>query len=96
MYENLDKEKIIVCRCEGVNLKEVLQGIESLGLRDIEEIKRIYRCGMGACQGRTCERLLQQILKHYTGEVPVGKGKFTYRPPLMPLSFLEIAEVKDK
>ena len=96
MYENMDTDKVIVCRCEGVTLKEVLFGIEKLGLRDIEAIKRVYRCGMGACQGRTCQKLLQQILRQVTGEEPGGKGKFTHRPPLVPVSFQQISEVLDK
>ncbi len=93
----MNKENVIVCRCEGITLKEVVEGIEKLGLRDVESIKRIYRCGMGACQGRTCERLLQQVLREYLKDDEIeGTGKFTCRPPLLPVSFQEIAEVEDR
>ena len=97
MFENMDPEKVIVCRCEGITLKEVLEGIEKFGLRDVEAIKRVYRCGMGACQGRTCGRLLEQILRSKVkGEEIEGTGKFKHRPPLIPVSFKEIAEVCDR
>ena len=96
MHKDINPENVIVCRCEGVSLKEILDGINTLGLKDLEEIKRVYRCGMGACQGRTCQRLLIQLLREHVPSCDIkGTGKFNYRPPLIPVNFQQISEVKD-
>jgi len=77
-------KKIIVCRCEDVSLEEVNRVIDE-GYTDLEEIKRLLRCGMGSCQGRTCLRLIAQILSRKTGK-PISEMKFpTYRPPVRPV-----------
>jgi len=55
-------DDIIVCRCEEITLGEVKKAIQE-GARDVVGIKRRTRAGMGLCQGRTCEKLVQQILK---------------------------------
>lgn len=53
--------KTIICRCEDVTYEEVKKAIED-GYTTLEEIKRVLRCGMGPCQGRTCIRLIAQII----------------------------------
>ena len=85
MLESLNDEKVIVCRCEDVTLAEVKNAIQQYKIRNIEELKRILRCGMGPCQGRGCERLLRYILKEYAG-IETDK-LLTVRPPLVPISF---------
>ena len=54
-------DDMIVCRCEEVTVGEIKQAIKE-GARDITGVKRRVRAGMGLCQGRTCEKLVQQIL----------------------------------
>jgi len=79
-----NKKRSIVCRCEDVSLEEVERAIDE-GYTNLEEIKRLLRCGMGACQGRTCLILMAQILSHKTGR-PIGQMKFpTVRPPIRPV-----------
>ncbi|HHY04456.1 MAG TPA: (2Fe-2S)-binding protein, partial [Thermoanaerobacterales bacterium] len=51
------KSKTIICRCEDISLEEI-QEVIGKGYTDMDEIKRITRCGMGQCQGRTCRSLL--------------------------------------
>ncbi|MCK5596510.1 MAG: (2Fe-2S)-binding protein, partial [Candidatus Eisenbacteria sp.] len=46
---------VIICRCEDVTYGEIVDVIDE-GLTTTEEIKRVLRCGMGPCQGRTCSR----------------------------------------
>ncbi|MDR0840289.1 MAG: (2Fe-2S)-binding protein [Christensenellaceae bacterium] len=51
----------IICRCEEIRKSEILQAIE-MGCRSVTAIKKYTRAGMGVCQGRTCARLIEQIL----------------------------------
>ncbi|MCI8478733.1 MAG: (2Fe-2S)-binding protein [Oscillospiraceae bacterium] len=57
----MDGKDIIICRCEEVTRADVLRAIEA-GCHTVASVKRATRAGMGACQGRTCGRLIQQIL----------------------------------
>jgi len=74
----------IICRCEDVTEDEVRAAIHE-GLTSLDEIKRILRCGMGHCQGRTCGRLIAQLIAQETG-VPVKAQTWTtFRPPTRPI-----------
>jgi len=80
----------IVCRCEDVTYEDILSTIEK-GYTDIEEIKRYLRCGMGSCQGRTCMRLVKQILNEKrVKDVKLPKS----RPPVKPVSVNMISKEK--
>ncbi len=61
------RERIIICRCNDVTLKDIEDIIDS-GITDIEEIKRLTRIGMGPCQGRTCLPLVASIIARKTGK----------------------------
>lgn len=75
----------VICRCEEVTEAQILAVIRQ-GYRSLEEIKRILRCGMGHCQGRTCLMTIARILNRETG-VPVRAMKFPRaRPPLKPVA----------
>jgi len=77
-------DDIIVCRCEEITLGEVKKAIQE-GARDVVGIKRRTRAGMGLCQGRTCEKLVQQILKEELNKRAEEIGTSTYRPPVRPV-----------
>ena len=77
-FQDLD---MIVCRCEEITLREVLRAID-LGARDITGVKRRCRAGMGTCQGRTCERLVSQILRQKLGAAPEAISFSTPRTPV--------------
>lgn len=51
----------IVCRCEEISYGEIIDAVRS-GRKSVKAIKRTTRAGMGACQGRTCGKLIMQIL----------------------------------
>ena len=53
----MTSDEIIICRCEDVTLSEVRELIQQ-GYTTLEEIKRVARCGMGPCQGKTCGPLI--------------------------------------
>jgi NADPH-dependent 2,4-dienoyl-CoA reductase/sulfur reductase-like enzyme/Pyruvate/2-oxoacid:ferredoxin oxidoreductase delta subunit/bacterioferritin-associated ferredoxin len=59
---HLTKENDYVCRCERVTKAEV-KNLITQGCRDINEIKALTRAGMGACGGKTCTILIQQLFR---------------------------------
>jgi len=78
-----ENQDLLICRCEEVTEEEILEAIRS-GCRTVQSIKRMTRAGMGACQGRTCGRLIQQILIREKilapEEIEPDKGRFPTVP----------------
>lgn len=90
-----NKDKIMICRCEDVLLEDVYRAIDE-GYTSLEEIKRLLRCGMGPCQGRTCLMLIAQVLSRKTGR-QITQMKFpTVRPPVRPVPLAIFAGGKNK
>ena len=87
--EVLIKQDIIICRCEEITLSEIIQAIKE-GAKDINGVKRRTRAGMGLCQGRTCEKLIQQILEKELKKFPKNIKMGTDRPPIKPVTFGEL------
>jgi NAD(P)H-nitrite reductase large subunit len=89
LYE-LANDETIICRCEELTLGD-LKGVISSGVREINEIKRLTRMGMGRCQGRMCGPTVQEILARLTGKPADEIGYFYQRPPtkLVSLDMLE-------
>jgi len=75
---------IIVCRCEDITEEDIIKAIDA-GYETMEEIKRVLRCGMGPCQGRTCTPLIARILSQKTGKSVAEITSPTTRPPLQPV-----------
>ena len=89
------KDDVIICRCEDVTYGEIVDAIER-GLTTTEEIKRILRCGMGPCQGRTCTRLIARIIAEKTGR-NVGEIEYpAVRPPTRPVEIGILAGGSDE
>lgn len=84
-------EDMIVCRCEEVTAGEIRRAIAQ-GARDVTGVKRRVRAGMGLCQGRTCEKLVQVILQQELGISAAETGRSSARPPVRPISFGELAD----
>jgi bacterioferritin-associated ferredoxin len=76
----MKEEKTIVCRCEDLTLKDIRELIKK-GFRTMDEIKRISRCGMGPCQGRTCRQILMQEVARAQGKSIDEIQITTFRPP---------------
>ena len=88
------EEDVMICRCQEVMKKDILAAIRG-GCHTINEIKRATRVGMGLCQGRTCNRIVMQILAQAIG---VGISELkppSYRPPVraIPLDVFGAAEL---
>lgn len=83
----------IVCRCQDITEEEVVEAIQQ-GATTIDEIKRLVRAGMGPCQGRTCRRLVSQILARELKKPVSDIYPPTFRPPNRPVPFkLVMAEL---
>ncbi len=79
----MPSEDWIICRCEEVRLSEVLAAVRQ-GARDADAVKRMTRAGMGLCQGRTCARLVSQLIAREL-EVPVAQVRQArQRMPVQP------------
>ncbi|MEI7885471.1 MAG: (2Fe-2S)-binding protein [Clostridia bacterium] len=87
----MDAKEIIICRCEEITLAEVLAAIDD-GCHTITSIKKATRAGMGACQGRTCNRLIMQILLskglQTSATIAVDKARF----PIIPCTIAALGE----
>lgn len=84
----------IICRCEDVTEEEVLRAIAQ-GAVTADEVKRLTRAGMGHCQGRTCRRLVNQLLARRLGQRPADQQPVTQRSPLQPVSLKVLADSND-
>ena len=89
MEEYFDDD-MIVCRCEEITVGEIKIAVRE-GARDVVGVKRRSRAGMGLCQGRTCEKLVQQIINQELKSAPEEAGTSSARPPIRPITFGELA-----
>lgn len=74
----------IICRCEDITVEEVRRLIAK-GYGTPDEIKRLSRCGMGPCQGRTCRNLVLQEISAATGQEVKDIPMASFRPPTKPV-----------
>ncbi|WP_332651137.1 (2Fe-2S)-binding protein [Lysinibacillus sp. 54212] len=80
--------KVLVCRCEGVCLDEILVAIKE-GATSVQGIKMRNRVGMGYCQGRTCQPVLRDILIEEIGVNSVEQVQKA-QSPVRPILFGEL------
>ena len=76
-----DPKDVIICRCEEVSRAEIEEAIAD-GAQSLAGIKTRTHAGMGLCQGRTCRRLITQMLVQATGQKPENLAPFTTRSPV--------------
>ena len=85
----MEDDDTIICRCEEVTLREI-KSLIAEGYDTLEELRRVSRCGMGPCQGRTCRNLLIAEIVRARGVAYSEAGMPTFRPPAKPLKVREI------
>ena len=90
---NIENADMIICRCQEVTLKDVVQAIAE-GATTVNEIKRRTRAGMGLCQGRSCSRLVRKILAEHTGQKFAKVIPGTFRPPVRPIALSTLASLE--
>lgn len=83
-------DDMLVCRCEEITVGEIRQAIAE-GATDVIGVKRRTRAGMGLCQGKTCEKMVQQILAQELCIGPEETGSSSIRPPVRPITFGTLA-----
>jgi NAD(P)H-nitrite reductase large subunit len=74
----------VICRCEEVTRTEIVAAIEA-GADTIAAIRRKTRAGMGLCQGRTCRRLIAQIIAQTKCRRMEEILPATFRAPVRPV-----------
>jgi bacterioferritin-associated ferredoxin len=74
----------IICRCEEISLEEIEEAIDH-GAATFNDIKRLTRCGMGACQSKMCTSLVLDIIQQKTGSEITQASLPRARPPLVPV-----------
>lgn len=62
--EETDEDAIYVCRCEEVTLGDIRRAIAQ-GADSIRAIKLRTHAGMGVCQGMTCQKNIERILREH-------------------------------
>ena len=84
-----------ICRCESVSFGKV-RDMLSKGVTTTN-VKRATRMGMGACQGRYCGWVLQQLIKEFGVKSEEAKTHWAPRPPVRPISLASLsAEAEDQ
>jgi len=82
----MDRNQLIVCRCEEVTLQELLETANAYQCSS-RELKLRTRAAMGYCGGRTCRSLVDTIVKEVTGKTPTHAIPLRIQPPVRPVSF---------
>ncbi|ACB85326.1 (2Fe-2S)-binding protein [Natranaerobius thermophilus] len=80
----------ILCRCEDLTFGEVREWINK-GYNNFEELKRVCRIGMGACQGKSCREALLKELVKVKGSSISEETTGVYRPLLKPVKLGTLA-----
>ncbi len=83
-------DDVLVCRCEEITAGEIRKAI-AMGARNITGVKLRTRAGMGLCQGRTCEALVQAIIRQELHLDASESGFSTPRTPQRPVTFGTLA-----
>jgi NADPH-dependent 2,4-dienoyl-CoA reductase/sulfur reductase-like enzyme len=82
---DLITEDTIVCRCENVTAKQVIDAIGFESDFTLRGVKIHTRAGMGFCQGRMCSHLIARLIARKTGRVLESIHPDTAQAPIKPV-----------
>lgn len=82
----MEDQNMIICRCEEVTLREILETTKVYQCSS-REVKMRTRACMGYCGGRTCRPLIDSIVSEVTKESNTSEIPLGYRAPVRPVSF---------
>lgn len=57
------EDRMLVCECEGVSVGEVKYALNKMGAKNIEDLRRRTRIGMGTCQGELCSCRVANLMR---------------------------------
>ena len=81
----MSEEKTYLCRCEELTREELYEILADNDEWSMEEIKRLTRCTMGPCQGRTCRELIAKEIARFKGIDLTEVDEPTFRAPIKPI-----------
>jgi len=84
LYE-LANDETLICRCEEIKLGTIKKAIKEENPKDLNELKRSTRAGMGHCQHKMCGHALQEIMAAQLKVNPSEIGALRPRPPIKPV-----------
>jgi len=85
------KKRILVAFISVILVSAIVTGAAvAAGARDVNDIKRRTRLGMGHCQGRFCGQVINELVWRLTG-VRKQREIFTSRSPAKPVPFACLA-----
>ena len=68
IHFDTEADKRLVCECENVTLAEIKYAVKELGVKNLEDLRRRTRVGMGTCQGTLCIRKAAKALAEALGD----------------------------
>lgn len=85
----LIEDEMIICRCEEVTYKELIEttAIYNCSAR---ELKLRTRAGMGYCGGRTCRSMVDDIAGTVKNTENHKEVSLKYQAPIRPISFADL------
>jgi bacterioferritin-associated ferredoxin len=92
--DTVPDEELVICRCEGTTLRQIRRCLDLRAAYTVDEVKKLTRCGMGACQGRTCAGLLDQVIRRHATALAVD-APYRSRPPVRPVPLGNLASGAD-
>jgi bacterioferritin-associated ferredoxin len=84
---------IVVCRCMEITDHEIRDAVHH-GADSFDAVKRVTRAGMGLCQGRTCQHLVERLITQESEDPVAELPPLSVRPPLRPTKLGVIATMK--
>lgn len=89
-----DPDDMLICRCEEVTRKEVIEAIRE-GAVTVDAVKRRTRAGMGLCQGRNCGKTVSRLIAEELGKPVSSVPPASKRPPVRPVKLSVFAAGED-
>ncbi len=85
-------DDVLICRCENVTVKDIKEAVKE-GFHSSDEVKRMTRIGMGACQGRMCGNALAEIIAQELGLEADKVGMLRSQQPFRPVNLEDYVNV---
>ncbi|HSB77434.1 MAG TPA: FAD/NAD(P)-binding oxidoreductase [Candidatus Methylomirabilis sp.] len=82
---DLATDETILCRCENVQVRRVMEAIGFEGDATLRGVKIHTRAGMGPCQGRICSYLISRLIAKKTGVPLESIQPDTAQAPIKPV-----------